>query len=261
MSRSLRKPIGHAESIVAKVNEPRGVDPLRIKDAERARLELSAPSRELFRRLFAERNRERLIFESLNIVRSVVAKHVKATQQRWAFDDLESVATIAAIKAVDQLLSNGAGENPGSYIWDAVHGAVVEPDSDLHSRPFIVVRPRGEKGKYVRVETPWPEGALKRDKDGMFTGARGDWEPGRTIQGQRIQGKPMPAEARVSRTDDDWGFLAEICNDEEMLILQLLSHGHTREYVAKAIGCHESTITEKINRIKERVQSYTDKDR
>ena len=36
----------------------------------------------------------------------------------------------------------------------------------------------------------------------------------------------------------------------------VLRHGHTREYVAKAVGCHVSTITRKVAAIRAKVQSH-----
>jgi hypothetical protein len=264
-------PLVDAEKIIAQVTADRNiVDPELLWAADRQRMELNPPTKELFVELFSryqatahdnERKaiRERIVLEATNIVRTVVASHVRLTGQGWAFDDLESTATIAAIEAIDALLVRTDNSNPGSYIWDAVHGAVVEPDSDLHSRQHRIVKPRGEKGKHVRTESPWPQGSKTRDSDKMF-GEREEFDPSGQRKGQHRNGKPLHG-ADPSNDDLGWGHLVElfeagVIDDREIQLMDALCQGFTYAECANIFSSHVSSITARVAGIKEKIQAH-----
>jgi hypothetical protein len=256
ISARLHIPLDAAEEIVDQTNQARQVDPEAVWANDRERMELSAPTKELFVELFARRERQRIVQHATNLVRTIAAAHVKRTGQSWAFSDLESVGTVAAIEAIDALLQKpDAGQNPGSYIWDAIHGAVVEPNRDFLSRPYIIVRPRGQKAKHRRVESQWPKGARTRGADKMFDGGREEFDPSGQKVGQRRNRQPLYAGRSIDQTADDWEFLAEVCDDDELTLLEMLASGLTQDHVARELSINVSTLRVRLNKIRAKVQS------
>lgn len=229
------------------------------------------PSRKLFDTLFVEGDREAIILATLPLIRRF-NNSPKAIR-----DDVEMYAVGKVTKAVDELLQK-PNTNPGSYLLDVIIGAIHEAKfgtgkeaRDCVSTNRRIYRPRpkptdAERKKLVRkleldgcseamiraelesrgldqsrivtTETEWPSSKVR--EDGHYTGERTLAEFG--------------AEQPV--VDDRWELLGEICEDDELLILELLSHGHTHEYVAEALGVHETTITKRLATIRAKVQRH-----
>jgi hypothetical protein len=236
-----------------------------------------APTRELFDSLFQAGDRDKIICACIPQIRRFNKRTPKAIRE-----DVEFYAIGEVTKEVDRLLQH-PNANPGSYLIDcikhSIHAArfgVSKEARDCVSSNKRLYRPRKRKSddkrdaliaklelagfsesmietelssrgwdrpRIVENESAWPSEKV-RGSDAHFTGERIAAE----------FGVPQPA------VDDRWELLSEVCDESEMLMLELLSHGYDRTYVAEELGVHESTITNRVAAIRAKVQRQRERD-
>jgi len=243
----------------------KSIDPSRA--INRLVSEQPQPTRQRFDALFAAGDREAIVLATLPLIRKYnrsTPKHLK--------DDVESYAVGEVVKAVDRLLAR-QNANPGSYLTDvvrhAIHSARYGETTDAQqcspsTQRLYQPRPRKSDAERDTLVAKLQQQGCSPQMIEAELSARG-WDQSRILLHESEwpmvphveTGEPVLADFGESpASNDDWELLEEICTDEELLILQLLSHGHTREYVGRAVNLHASTITKKLAAIRAKVQRH-----
>lgn len=229
----------------------------------------ASPTRELFDKLFAEGNEEKIILAVVPLIR----KYNRGTRKAIK-EDVECYAITEVATEIKKLLAR-PNANPGSYLIDVVRHAIHKAKFGTHieARDCVstnqrIYRPRkresdAERNAFIRkLESQGRSAAMieaelsSRGWDqSKLVDVESEWPMVTDVDGERWLAEFGETEPT---TNDDWQTLSELCTEQEMQLLECLAQGHTHAEAAEVFDVSISTIKKRLAAIRAKVQRSED---